>query len=67
VSAILYTLVERAKLAKVEPERYLMLCVRKTPRKKPPVTLREVTAAMRVEDCELSEDGASASLGGSRG
>jgi len=31
------------------------------------LTLREVTAAMRVEDCELSEDGASASLGGSRG
>ena len=64
VSAILYTLVESAKLAKVDPERYLLLCVRRALRKKPPVTPSEVTAAMLVEDCELSEDQASAALGG---
>lgn len=64
VSAILYTLVESAKLAKVDPERYLLLCVRRALQKRPPVTPSEVTAAMLVEDCDLTEDQATAALGG---
>ena len=62
VSAVLYTLVESAKLAGVDPERYLLLCVRRALMKKTPVTPSEVTAAMFVEDCELSEEQARSAL-----
>jgi transposase len=62
VSAILYTLVESAKLAGVDPERYLLLCVRRALMDKSPVTPSEVTTAMLVEDCELSEEQARSAL-----
>lgn len=64
VSAILYTLVESAKLAGVDPERYLQLCVRRALMKKPPVTPSEVTAAMLIEDCGLTEGEARSALAG---
>jgi transposase len=62
VSAVLYTLVESAKLAGVDPERYLLLCVRRALMNKPPVTASEVTVAMLVEDCELTEEQARSSI-----
>ena len=62
VSAILYTLVESAKLAGVDPERYLLLCVRRALMDKSPVTPSEVTIAMLVEDCELTEEQARSAL-----
>jgi hypothetical protein len=64
VSAILYTLVESTKLAGVDPERYLLLCVRRALMKKSPVTPSEVTVAMFVEDCELSEEHARSAIAG---
>ncbi len=66
VSAILYTLVESATLAGVDPERYLLLCVRRALMRKSPVAPREVTVAMLVEDCELSEEQARSVLTASR-
>jgi transposase len=62
VSAVLYTLVESAKLAGVDPERYLLLCVRRALTSKAPVTPSEVTMAMLVEDCELSEEQARSAI-----
>lgn len=64
VSAILYTLVESAKLAGVDPERYLLLCVRRRLMDKVAVTPSEVTVAMLMEDCELSAQEAQAALAG---
>jgi transposase len=64
VSAVLYTLVESAKLAGVDPERYLLLCVRRALMAKPPVTPSEVTVQMLIEDCALDEAQASSAIAG---
>ena len=62
VSAILYTLVESAKLAGVDPERYLLLCVRRRLLDLPPLTPSEVTIARLMQDCELTEEQARSAL-----
>ncbi len=62
VAAILYTLVETAKLSGVEPRAYLHLTMLRALRGQPPVLPHEVTVAMLMETLSMSESLARASL-----
>jgi hypothetical protein len=55
VAAILYTLVESAKLGGVEPRAYLHMTVMRAIRGLTPVLPHDVTAAMPIEACTMTE------------